>query len=362
MSVQPTAMPRRIAFHPLACADFGSVRGVLRQDRRFRLSHIGPLVAGLATTRQRRPYIEKTRERVAAIPEDWHRTTPPVFVLGFWRSGTTLLHEMLAIDRGFVSPRLMDILFPADAPFLIGHKRKALGAIERLQFGSDGGPVKLTRMIDLVEVALNRPQEEELATCHLAAPSFFRASFFPNEADRHIEDALFAPEASPAHEAWRDAHDLFLKTLVSKYPDRRLLLKNPSNSTRARDLLARYPDARFVRIDRAPAEVIPSFLKMMDHSIAQFSLQGSRHEPFPRDKAERLHERVIATLDADWETIDPSRRSAMRYEELTADPVNAVGRIYRELGMERTQEAERRQKRFWENRARHWSPKKPDAA
>jgi hypothetical protein len=29
---------------------------------------------------------------------------PPLFVLGHWRSGTTLLHDLLAVDRRFACP------------------------------------------------------------------------------------------------------------------------------------------------------------------------------------------------------------------------------------------------------------------
>ena len=355
MSVQ-SSLPRRIVFHPLSCAEFGVVRSVLGQDSRFRLSHIGPLVASLATHIQRRPYIEKTNAAVAAAPDDWHLQSPPVFVVGFWRSGTTLLHEMMAADKSFVSPRLMDILFPSDAPYLQGHKRKALGAIAQVKTDEAGAPIYPTRQVDLVEVSLHRPQEEELALCHLAAPSFFRASFFPRHRDAHIEEALFSAPDSAARASWRAAHMQFAKTLVAKYPQQRILLKNPANSARVDDLMAMYPKALFVRIDREREAVLKSFQRMMDLSIAQFSLQGSA-EPFSRAEAEALYERVIAKLDADWAAVPEERKTQLTYDTLTADPVDAVRRIYKTLKLPRSKDTALRQRRRWENRVRHWSPK-----
>ncbi|MDR4308527.1 sulfotransferase [Chelatococcus sambhunathii] len=360
MSVQST-LPRRIAFHPLSCAEFAVVRDVLGQDDHFRLSHLGPLVAALATNIQRRPYIEKTQAAIAAVPDDWHLAAPPVFVLGFWRSGTTLLHEMLAADPGFASPRLMDILFPSDAPYLLGHKRKAMGAIARLKTDEKGAPIYPTRMVDLVEVALHRPQEEELAMCHLGAPSFFRVSFFPRQRAAHIDDALFPAPGSEAREAWRDAYRRFLKTLVAKYPGQRLLLKNPANSARLDDLREMYPEARFVRIDREREAVLRSFQRMMDMSMRQFSLQGSP-KPFLREQAEDLHRRVLAKLDADWATLPAERRTEVAYADLAANPVKVVRRVYRTLGITLSEAAAARHKKRWENRVRHWSPKPESGA
>ena len=37
---------------------------------------------------------------------------PPLFILGHWRSGTTLLHNLLAIDDQFGYPNLYQVFFP----------------------------------------------------------------------------------------------------------------------------------------------------------------------------------------------------------------------------------------------------------
>src|SRR6185436_1784397 len=36
----------------------------------------------------------------------------PLFVLGHWRTGTTLLHELLALDERFAYPTLYECFFP----------------------------------------------------------------------------------------------------------------------------------------------------------------------------------------------------------------------------------------------------------
>lgn len=320
---------------------------MLRRDDRFRLSHLGPLLCAALTARQRRPWIAKAQAAAAAVPDDWWRAQPPVFVVGFWRSGTTLLHELLAADRRFATPSLIDVLCPADAPYLLKVKRRLTGVIAPL--------IPATRLVDAVAVSVRSPQEEEVALCHLGAPSTFAAQYFPKRRDAILDEALFFEGAPEAREAWRAAHDLFLRLLAIKYPGRRLLLKNPANSTRLPELLARYPTALFVRIDRPADQVIPSFQRTTNVADAAFSLQGQA-TPLDYDAAARFHARVMAKLDADWEQVAPARRARVAYESFARRPLRSLAAIYRALDLDRPTETKQQQRRFWRRRARYWSP------
>ncbi|GLK80207.1 sulfotransferase family protein [Methylopila turkensis] len=287
------------------------------------------------------------------MPNDWSLALPPVLIVGFWRSGTTLLHEMLAADRRFAAPTLIDVLCPTDAPYLRKAKQRLTGAIAPL--------MPATRVVDNVAVTPRSPQEEEAALCHLGAPSSFAAAYFPKRRDAILAEALFFDGAPDARERWRAAHEHFMRLMVVKYPGRCILLKNPSNSTRIPDLLALYPSALFVRIDRDPAEVVPSFQRMTDVANEAFSLQG-RAPPLDREAATRFHARVTAKLDADWPLVAPERRVEVLYETFAPAPLRSVDAIYRGLGLERSVEARRRQKRFWLRRGRTWSPQSIAAA
>lgn len=37
---------------------------------------------------------------------------PPVFILGHWRNGTTLLHNLLAVDGRFAFPKVYEVVAP----------------------------------------------------------------------------------------------------------------------------------------------------------------------------------------------------------------------------------------------------------
>lgn len=348
---RPLSSPRQL-FHPLAGAEFGVARAFLASVGGFQLPHLTPLIVSRVATRLRRPWIEKTAAQVAALPEDWHRTNPPVFILGFWRSGTTLLHELLATNRRFAAPSTIDVLFPADAPCLLRWKRRLVGAL-----------LPPTRGMDHVAVTPSSPQEEELAIANLGGPSFFSAFYVSASYDHAVDEAMFFDDAPARREEWRTTHAFFLKALTVKYRDRTLLLKNPANSTRIPDLLELYPDALFIRIDRPREDVIPSFLRMQEQSDAWFGLENrlgtrSRFGGRRREDAEAFHARVTAKLDRDWNLIRPERRATVRYAGVVGRPLHAILSIYRDLGLDFDPEARRRCKRYWTRIAKARSPER----
>ncbi|HVI28777.1 sulfotransferase [Hansschlegelia sp.] len=296
-------------------------------------------------SRWRRESIEKTEAEVRAVPDDWHLVLPPIFIVGFWRSGTTLLHELMAADRTLAAPILIDVLCPSDAPYLRGWKRRLLQVVQP----------PTTRGIDDVQVFFRSPQEEEAALCHLGAPSFFAASYFPRRRGEIIEEALFARDGTEPERRWREAYASFLRTLVVAYPGRRLVLKNPANCTRLRRLIQLCPEAMFIRIDRDPAEVIPSFERLINLGDRYLSLQG-RWKPMSADEATALHRRVMARFDADWAALPARRTARVAYADLIRDPLSTIGEIYETLELPRGKRAERQQKRFWLRRGRFRKP------
>src|SRR4051812_45052238 len=111
--------------------------------------------------------------RVARRVERVSFDPPPVFIVGHWRSGTTLLHNLMSRDPGFCFPTIVDVLRPYDFypnPFGFVTRRIVLRFLPR------------TRPMDDVRLDPESPQEEELALCHHGCPFLFQLCLFP-EAD-----------------------------------------------------------------------------------------------------------------------------------------------------------------------------------
>jgi hypothetical protein len=77
---------------------------------------------------------------------------PPIFIIGHWRSGTTLLHNLMPLDPQFTYPNLYQVMFPGS--FLLTEK-----TVARLtRWG-----VPQTRSVDNLPAGWDMTQEDEVA-------------------------------------------------------------------------------------------------------------------------------------------------------------------------------------------------------
>jgi omega-hydroxy-beta-dihydromenaquinone-9 sulfotransferase len=79
-------------------------------------------------------------------------THPPIFVLGHWRSGTTLLHNLLTLDPQLTFPNLYQVMFSGH--FLL---------TETVGSALTGWMLPRTRPMDNVPAGWKHSQEDEIA-------------------------------------------------------------------------------------------------------------------------------------------------------------------------------------------------------
>lgn len=257
-------------------------------------------------------------ERVAATPVH----PEPLFILGHWRSGTTHLHNLLALDEQFAFANTYQVVNPAT--FL---KTEVVNA-KRFAW-----MVPAKRLMDNMALSFQSPQEEEFAPALLSLRSLYLGMSFPRRM-AYYERFLTFDRADPADEqAWKAAHLEFSKKLSFKYGGRPLLLKSPPNTARVRMLLDLFPRARFVHIHRDPYTVYQSQLKFYDTVLWHTYLQRPDRERLSDEILARYRE-VFAALFRDVPSISPGRFCEVSFAELERAPVATVERIYAELGLE----------------------------
>lgn len=246
----------------------------------------------------------------------------PVFILGHPRTGTTLLHSLMALDDstfGFCST--FCVAFPSS--FLWLEPFKALFA----------GLVSEKRPMDEMLLDLNTPQEDELGVNVLSAgTSPYMPLIFMTDEKSFRPYFSFKNAPNSARRRWTRAFLHLLRKLSLRCSGRRLILKSPVHTARIALLLQLFPNAQFVYLHRDPLEVYKSACNMADTTYWHSYLRAP--------SGTQIHEFVLSQFVTLWEEYVTDRsliRSGnlveMSFEELSGDPVAAVSRIYAELGL-----------------------------
>lgn len=247
----------------------------------------------------------------------------PLFVLGHPRTGTTLLHSLLALDHEqFGTCSTFCAGFPSS--FLWFERFKWLLA----------GIIGSKRPMDNMSLSFDTPQEDELATNVLSAGTspYMPLVFMTGE-------AAFRPffsfrEAPPRETArWTEAFLYLLRKLSLRARGKRLVLKSPVHTARVDLLLKLFPDAQFIYIHRNPETVYRSACHMADTTYWHMYLAK------PSDQ--QIHEFILNQFEVLWREYAAARAAIpkgnlveLSYAELTDDPVAALGRVYDTLALD----------------------------
>jgi len=245
---------------------------------------------------------------------------PPLFIIGHWRTGTTLLHELLILDEQHTFPTTYQCLAPHH--FLLTE-----WLFPRLFWWM--APTR--RPMDNMPAGWDRPQEDEFALCMLGQPSPYLTIAFPNHPPQ--DQGAFDLEGLPPR-ALADWKKTFLRFLhhLSACDPRRLVLKSPTHSFRIKTLHEMFPEARFIHIVRNPYVVYPSTVNLWKRLYETNGLQTPTFAG--------LEEYVFRTFSHLYERIEQGKRllgpgqfHELRYEDLIADPIGQMGRLYESLGL-----------------------------
>jgi len=143
-------------------------------------------------------------------------------------------------------------------------------------------------------------------------------------------------------------HRLTLQTLQSRQPTQRWILKTPNHLWHLDAMLAAYPDARVIWTHRDPGPVVTSLASLVN---AGQRLLTARSDPRPT--AEEWKGKCAFALRSAMafdEKAEEGWCQHLHYDALMADPVEAVGVLYRSFGEEVGPLHTRRMRAFLEQR------------
>ncbi|NOR19003.1 MAG: hypothetical protein GQ538_02815 [Xanthomonadales bacterium] len=239
----------------------------------------------------------------------------PVFIIGHWRTGTTLLHELLALDSQFSYADTYQCFYPntfLSQRFIL---RKLVDWC-----------LPKTRPMDSMSIDISKPQEDEFALCIMGAPSPYRGIIFPKLLKEYGRNLRISALPEDQQSRWKDVLTRFLKKLTLR-SNKRIILKSPTHSFRVDVLSRMFPGARFIYMKRDPYTVYRSTRHMWMTLLKHQGLQAV--DPDIID--EYVKDTYIALCEAvekDRSEVPDDRFCEVSYEELVAKPVETIENIY----------------------------------
>ncbi|PWU20972.1 MAG: sulfotransferase [Candidatus Rokuibacteriota bacterium] len=328
---------RRVPGHDFEDATFleGLQRLVQALTTEARLNLLGRLSAREAIVGHLANRLQLERDRRQHPEIAAQEIERPIVITGLPRSGSTLLHRLLAQDPANRVPLTWETLTPSPPP-------------ERLTYDSDPRIAVTERNLRWFQrlmpefsiihpVGARLPEECVIILSH----SFLSSQFCTMYAVPSYQTWVRSQNLLPAYRL----HRRFLQQLQWRCGGSRWILKAPAHLPALKELCAVYPDVGVIMTHREPLEVLPSEASL--HTVLRRTFSDAVDpSQVGREVTELTAAELRAGLQArDHGCVPPERFLDVRYRELGGDPIGTVRKVYAHFGIPFTTVAETRMSR-----------------
>ena len=260
--------------------------------------------------------MEEDRKRNPGIAEKEIRR--PIIITGLPRTGTTLLHNLLALDPASRVPLTWETMVPSPPPEVATYRTdRRIGLVDR-QIGWFHRLIKGFNRLHPIGARL--PEECLVIFSH----SFLSYQFETTHRLPSYLDWLEVQDLRPAYEV----HRRFLQHLQWRCPGSRWVLKAPAHMFDFEAMFSAYPEACVVMTHRNPIDVTASNASLTATLRSAFSDEVDPFEVGP-ECSQRWAEAIGRALHSRDRGCAPAERFLdLYYTDILADPVAAVRKVY----------------------------------
>lgn len=260
---------------------------------------------------------------MALIPE---KKIKPIFIIGYYRSGTTYLQELLAADKNHRTLTLFQSVLPEISLCFDWLFIPILTIVTKV--------FKIENKYHHIPFDWNFPGEEDVAINAMGAVHDYNKIFqFPSTYVETTDNYLFFKNTIAANN-WRRNYLYLINKIAYKYPDKTLILKSPPNTGRIHWLKETFPEARFIFIHRDPYQCIEA-------SKHLWKLNGAfSFEEFDDSMVEKILQfqflsfyRLLKAQSTD------TLISTITFQELVEKTLGTMELVYNLLGLTNFEEA-----------------------
>lgn len=269
----------------------------------------------------------------------------PVFILGHWRSGTTMVHNLMSQDKQFGYCTTYQTVFPNimlwGQPFF----KKAMAIFMPAERATDG-----------VKLGVDLPQEEEFALSNMMPYNFYRFWFLPKNMMEYSRKYLLFKDVTEQEKAiFKTEFTRLIKLAMYNTGGKRFLSKNPPHTGRVKEILEMFPDAKFVFLMRDPYAVFASTSSFFRETIKPLQVQDISKEEI-EENILKIYTDLYDTYQEEKSLVPRGNLIEIKFEEFEEDGLKAVKKVYDALSLDGYEESENgfkayldKQKKFVKN-------------
>ena len=252
--------------------------------------------------------------------------TDPLFILGYYRSGTTYLQNMFMHDNRLGYTSIYQTIFPE---LMLAFEKRLTPFLEKISKA-----FKMQNHFHRIPFTWYSPGEEDVAMI-----SFINVNaaqwgvLFPEKAiETFTKYALFENISPEELHNWKNSYLYLIKKISIVNNGKPLVLKSPLNTARVNQLLSLFPNAKFVYISRNPVHVYASSKRLWEMIIQNYILG--------RCSAVNIQQIIIDTYSRSIDSymkykllIPQGRLIEISYEDFIMQPIDTIKQIYDRLSL-----------------------------
>ncbi|WP_228853310.1 sulfotransferase family protein [Aegicerativicinus sediminis] len=263
----------------------------------------------------------------------------PIFILGFYRSGTSFTHEFLSQDNRLGYHTNYQMILPE---IMLGSEwllSPLFDFICRL--------FKLKDPIHRIPMSFKYPGEEDgTMTTSLNTQGSQWGYFFPKSMLKHFQKFVMFEHISEREKStWINDMVFIHKKISYANKGKQLILKSPPNTARIKLWLSIYPKARFIFIHRNPYDVYSSNKRFWEVTHRIYAL-GSYKSVDTKEIIFHTYSQMMDRYLAEKEMIPKGQLAEVAYLDMMSSPLATMKGIYKTLNLDDFTEIEDRMKSY----------------
>ena len=250
----------------------------------------------------------------------------PIFILGFYRSGTSFMHEFLTQDERLGYHTNFQMVMPE---IMLSAERTLSPVLETI-----AKTFNIQDHVHRIRLSFKYPGEDDAAMTTALNPRGAQWGYFYPELmmEQFRKYVLFEGISEEELEAWKTDYLFLLKKISLAADNRQLILKSPPNTARVKLLLSLFPKAKFIMVHRNPYDVYSSNKRFWQVTHRVYALGRTKTVDVNRIILDTYAETMQRYLD-EKHLIPEGQLIEVPYADLIAQPLERMRGIYGTLSL-----------------------------